>query len=298
MSPRVTVGVASVRAETLPDTIESILAQTVSDLELLVCGQGDGDAEVKAVVGRAAAADDRVRYIHTPTTGLSVARNRILECATATIVAFTDDDCEAEPDWAEQLLDVFERHPRVGLVGGPVVAPPRPRTLRPASCPARDTPTALYDHEVGFDPPPAIVFIGANFAIRRSVGIDLGGFDEHLGAGARFPAGEDSDLGFRIDDARIPFATTERAIVHHTHGYRVGFRSRHRQMVAYAYGNGALAEKRRLVKPHQADEWVESMRAVCFRSWFPFRVDRLMLGVVRWRHFTAGREDYRRVVDG
>ena len=39
-------------------------------------------------------------------------------------MAFTDDDCEADPDWLEVIAGYFEREPDLGLLGGAVIAPP------------------------------------------------------------------------------------------------------------------------------------------------------------------------------
>ena len=51
----------------------------------------------------------------------------------------------------------------------------------------------------------------------------LGTFDECLGAGADFPAAEDTDYKLRLEAAGIRMLTTPRAAVVHTYGVRKGW---------------------------------------------------------------------------
>lgn len=292
MSVRVTVGVPASRPATVIATIRSLQRQTFDDIEIVVCGQGRHDGDLRAVVEEAARHDARIRYVHSPVVGCSAARNTVIEHSDAEVVAFTDDDCEVADDWVEVLIDRFERYPQVGLVGGTVVAPPRPRTLRPVSCPGWEPEEALYDPEVGYEDPEKVPFIGANFAVRREQVAGVGGFDEALGPGAVFPSADDTDFGFRLAEAPIAFATTPEAVVHHTHGYRVGFRARYRLLAAYALGSGALARKRTLTHPDMAAEWYQAMEDLCVRNRSFVRIDRLVIGRVRWHYFRKGFDGY------
>lgn len=56
---------------------------------------------------------------HETNRGLAAARNTGIRAASAPIVAFLDDDCEPEPEWARELLDAYEDG--VIGVGGDVV---------------------------------------------------------------------------------------------------------------------------------------------------------------------------------
>jgi hypothetical protein len=62
--------------------------------------------------------------------------------------------------------------------------------------------------------------MGAGLAVRRQTLLDLGGFDEELGAGARFPSCEDRDVVVRALLANHPVCTTDRTFVIH-----LGFRT-------------------------------------------------------------------------
>jgi len=65
-----TVCVPTVRPTTLRRTVQSILAQTWPEWELLVIGQGQ-DADLGQAGNQLAALDSRIRYIHLDQKGLS-----------------------------------------------------------------------------------------------------------------------------------------------------------------------------------------------------------------------------------
>src|SRR3954468_3831259 len=47
------------------------------------------------------------RFVHEARQGLDIARNRGVAEATADIVVFIDDDCEATPDWLRHVVIAF-----------------------------------------------------------------------------------------------------------------------------------------------------------------------------------------------
>ena len=87
----------------LPKTLDSILAQTHRDLEVIVVddGSGDGTAEV---AGRYAARDNRVRVIRQENGGVTSARLRGVREATGAWIGFVDGDDTIEPEMYERLL--------------------------------------------------------------------------------------------------------------------------------------------------------------------------------------------------
>jgi cellulose synthase/poly-beta-1,6-N-acetylglucosamine synthase-like glycosyltransferase len=58
---------------------------------------------------------------------------------------------------------------------------------------------------------------GANFAVRRQTILDLGGFDEALGAGTRCGAGEDNEMFVRVLLAGYDLSYRPSAVVWHRH---------------------------------------------------------------------------------
>lgn len=88
----------------LPQCIESILTQTVSDFELLLVDDGSPDGS-GAICDRYAARDARIRVFHTPNRGVCAARNLALDHARGKYVYFIDSDDWIEPGRLEQLLE-------------------------------------------------------------------------------------------------------------------------------------------------------------------------------------------------
>jgi glycosyltransferase involved in cell wall biosynthesis len=92
---------------TLAKAIESVLAQTHRDLELLVVDDGSSDGSW-AIVEDFARRDPRVRPIGPRKNGgVASARNTALEAATGTCVAFLDSDDWWHPQKLEAQLETM-----------------------------------------------------------------------------------------------------------------------------------------------------------------------------------------------
>lgn len=102
-------------ARYLRASIESILGQTLHDLELLVLDDGstDGSAELAASFG-----DPRIRIDRSPRReGAARARNRGIALARGAYVAILDSDDLAREDRLARQLAFLESHPDCALVG-------------------------------------------------------------------------------------------------------------------------------------------------------------------------------------
>ena len=75
----------------LEAAVQSVLRQTLQDLELILVDDGSTDGSA-ALCDAAAAADRRVRTVHQANAGICAARNRGLELAVGEYVSFCDDD--------------------------------------------------------------------------------------------------------------------------------------------------------------------------------------------------------------
>ncbi len=82
---------------------ESVLAQDMEDLELILVDDGSRDGS-PALLDSLAAADRRVRVIHKPNGGVSSARNRGLAEARGEYVQFADADDRLPMDSCKLLL--------------------------------------------------------------------------------------------------------------------------------------------------------------------------------------------------
>lgn len=99
----------------LKEAIESVLAQTYQDWELLVIDDGSTD-ETKETVQRYVQQDRRIRYIPQSQQGVSVARNTGIRSAAGRYLAFLDDDDLFLPKKLECQVAFLEAHPDTGMV--------------------------------------------------------------------------------------------------------------------------------------------------------------------------------------
>ena len=92
----------------LRQCVDSILAQSFTDFELILVDDGSPDS-CGAICDGYAAADARVRTSHQANTGLAGARRTGLEAARAEYVGFVDSDDWVEPAWLATVRDGLER---------------------------------------------------------------------------------------------------------------------------------------------------------------------------------------------
>jgi glycosyltransferase involved in cell wall biosynthesis len=103
------------RARLVGDAIESVMAQSYPDWELVIVDDGSTDGTREIVAGHVKQ-DPRVRYVYQPNQGLSKSRTRGLELLTGDYAAFLDDDDLYLPDKLERQVGFLEAHPDVALV--------------------------------------------------------------------------------------------------------------------------------------------------------------------------------------
>jgi glycosyltransferase involved in cell wall biosynthesis len=98
----------------LPEAVESVLAQTFTDWELLIIDDGSSDHTPDAV--RPFLADARVRDFRSDTLGQPRAKNLGIGLSRGRFVAFLDADDAWEPTKLEKQLALFAAKPEVGVV--------------------------------------------------------------------------------------------------------------------------------------------------------------------------------------
>jgi glycosyltransferase involved in cell wall biosynthesis len=99
-APEITVIIPAYNAErTVGIAVDSVLAQTFANFELLVIDDGSQDETADVVTARD---DPRVKCVRTENGGVSVARNRGLDLAAGSYVAFLDADDAWQPTKLER----------------------------------------------------------------------------------------------------------------------------------------------------------------------------------------------------
>lgn len=101
--------------EYLPQCIESLLAQTYRNLEIILVEDGSPDGS-GAICDSYAAKDSRVRVIHKKNGGVSSARNAGLAAVTGELIAFVDGDDFVTPDIYERMYGCMEADAQLDVV--------------------------------------------------------------------------------------------------------------------------------------------------------------------------------------
>ena len=106
------------RERYLPETLESLLAQTHRSLEVIVADDGSTDGTVR-VAREYAARDPRVRILTLPHQGEVGARNSAIRAAhpDSRFLMNHDSDDISLPTKVERLVAHLEAHPEIALVG-------------------------------------------------------------------------------------------------------------------------------------------------------------------------------------
>jgi GT2 family glycosyltransferase len=216
--------------------------------ELIIVDNASTD-DTRVVARRwAQAASVPVVLVVEPRGGVSRAKNSGIAASRGRLLVLTDDDCQMDAHYIEDLLAHDRRDAGPVLRGGRVeLGDPTDSayTVKPDREQARYT-GKLY---------PGGIVIGCNLAMRREVFARVGGFDERFGPGAVFLAGEDNDYILRAYYASIPVEYVPNMVVYHFHG-----RKRREDILAlykiYQEANGSFYAKH-VFKHPQILKWIK-----------------------------------------
>ena len=155
--------------------VDSVLAQDYSNVEVIVVNDGSVDDTREHL--KKYDANERVKIIHQPNGGQTVAKNRGLQEATGEFIGFCDADNYWLPGKLSRQLDVFAERPDIGVVYGDLSLIDENGNLLPTNPVCRYsgkiTGRLLCDNFVTFN----------TTLIPRTVLKKVGGFDEQLRMG-------------------------------------------------------------------------------------------------------------------
>lgn len=169
------------RCEFVGVAIESVLAQSEGDLEVIVVDDGSTDRTGDVV---RAIPDTRVKLLQQTNAGISSARNAGAECAAGRWLAFLDDDDRLHPNYLERFRQILETS---GCVAATCGARLRARDGRSIGS-RRPMPTSpAFDGVVAW-------FTSGTLVLERGVFVEIGGYLDGL------QCSHQTELAFRLLD--------------------------------------------------------------------------------------------------
>ncbi|OKH52671.1 hypothetical protein NIES2101_13590 [Calothrix sp. HK-06] len=179
-------------APTISETLLSLQAQTYSDWEAIVIDDGSSD-DTFTVANQFATQDSRIRVINQLNQGVSAARNFGVKEALSDWVLFLDADDWILPQHLEKLTDVIKQDANVDAVySGWVRVTPDGKFI---NYDFSNQASQMFAAFAG-----SCVFAIHSCIVRRSIILDVGGFDPEL------PTCEEWDLWQRIARTGARFA--------------------------------------------------------------------------------------------
>ncbi len=99
----------------LAETIESVIAQTEVNWEIIAVNDGSSDNSLAILEGYAKKIPDRIQVITVENGGVSRARNTAVAAARGTYVAFLDQDDLWAPQKLQRQVEMFSRDKNLGI---------------------------------------------------------------------------------------------------------------------------------------------------------------------------------------
>lgn len=212
-------------ADTVEKSIDSIVAQTFTDWEFIICDDGSTDDTV-AVVQAYAQREPRIKFIQNDGNhGLTYTLNHCLSVATGEYCARMDGDDLCDPTRFQTQVDFLDQHPEYGFVSS--------RMTRFDEHGTYDIPEHIDSYEpTMLDYVKGSPFCHAPVMIRKSAYDAVKGYRDI----PQTSSVEDYDLWFRL--------------------YAVGIKGYMLQEPLYHMFDGREAAKRRTFKRRLNEAWV------------------------------------------
>ena len=133
--------------------VDSVLAQTFADFELIVIDDGSTDGS-RGILEELARGDSRIRLVSRPNTGYTRALNEALSLARGTFIARMDADDVSLPDRFQLQVDYLRGHPDCVLLGSRILM------VDPYGVPQYEP-----DHRPGHDEIDQLLLKGVGWAV-------------------------------------------------------------------------------------------------------------------------------------
>lgn len=196
------------RPQLLLDLVRSVLEGDQLPAEIIVVDDSD-QPNVPLVTFTPPLVCD-LRYFWTRSRGLSRANNDGVAAATHDVLVFTQDDVLVTRTWFSLIVRDLLDAGSGSVVTGRVPPEDSPTTDHFAPSTISENEPRVYRERTG----EGVLYM-QNMAMYRSTYEATGIFDERLGPGTPFPAGEDNDYAYRLLCAGYRIVYCPNAVVYH-----------------------------------------------------------------------------------
>lgn len=223
-------------------TLETVLAQTYTDYEVIVVDDGSTDNSLNVVHERMKElGNERVRVIHKENGGVCSARNRGIKAAKGNYIAFLDADDLWDKEYLQEQVNLTHDFQEAALWGINFAETGNGRLVRRLETALPDGYRGYVENYFEMKRRISDLFCSSSVVIRREVFDKVGMFDE------RIKYAEDTDMWWRI------IATNE-----------VAFYDKYMVFYRYDAENRAMRRTRQL--KYFLPYYVEKYQAPMFRS--------------------------------
>jgi len=171
----------------LTESIESVLAQSFTDFELILVDDGSTDGSTAIALAYADRYKDQIRYLEHRghvNCGMSASRNVGVNAARGDLIALMDADDVWRPYKLSEQVAIIDAHPEVAMVCGAARywkswMGGEDRIVRSGhvqNVVGRAPDAAIKVYPLGTAPAPC----PSDLLVRRNLVLSLGGFEEHF----------------------------------------------------------------------------------------------------------------------
>ncbi len=168
------------KEKSIATTLDSVLAQSYTDYEVIVVDDGSTDNSANIV---RELTNEKIRLISQPNSGVSAARNTGIMAAKGAYVAFLDGDDIWDKDFLKTMVGLIEKYPGKSIYG--LGCEQIKRGEKPVLKESYYRGVSKWDY-------PTMAFTGSSACVNKKDAIEVGLFD------TRMTHGEDLDMWWRL----------------------------------------------------------------------------------------------------
>jgi len=185
----ISIIVSTTKLSNIQKCLQSLFHQTYSNIEIIVVYHDDR-VQQRIMFPKNT---PLIRYYWQKRKSLSASRNKGVHLARGAIIAFTDDDCVVNNNWAQTIYTAFKKHKDISCLTGNVFS--YKAAIRKI-CPCTfSQKTTLITHPLYHSD---FIGYGNNMAFRKNVFTGIGLFKEWMGVGSIGLSAEDAEMFERI----------------------------------------------------------------------------------------------------